>query len=87
MDKIRFLTKEEHENLGVGKQVSPRTLEIEVPYNVPSKVKPIVIFPDEDYNRVTVHVSQFDRYGTYKSIDAEIKDNQAHVINLNAGVE
>lgn len=87
MDKIQFLTKEEHENLGVGKQVSPRTLEIELPKNVPSNVKPIVIFPDEDYNRVTVHVSQFDRYGTYKSIDAEIKDNQAHVINLNAGVK
>lgn len=69
------------------KEVSPRTLEIELPKNVPSNVKPIVIFPDEDYNRVTVYVSQFDRYGTYKSIEAEIKDNQAHVINLNAGVK
>lgn len=73
--------------IGIGKPVSPRTIQIKLPKNVPSKVKPIVIFPDEDYDRVTVHVSQFDRYGTYKSIDAEIKDNQAHVINLNAGVE
>lgn len=68
-------------------ELSPTYIEIELPKNVPSNVKPIVIFPDEDYNRVTVHVSQFDRYGTYKSIDAEIKDNQAHVINLNAGVK
>ena len=74
-------------NVSLGKTVPPRTIQIELPKNVPSKVRPIVIFPDEDYDRVTVHVSQFDRYGTYKSIDAEIKDNQAHVINLNAGVK
>ena len=68
-------------------ELSPTYIEIELPKNVPLNVKPIVIFPDEDYNRVTVYVSQFDRYGTYKSIEAEINDNQAHVINLNAGVK
>ena len=87
MDKIKFLTKEEHENLGIGKQVSPTTIQIELPNNVPSKVKPIVIFPNEDYDKVSISVSQFGRDGSYKSIGAEIKDNQTHVINLNVGVE
>lgn len=77
----------EHENISVGESVSPRTIQIELPNNVPSKVKPIVIFPNEDYDSVRVSVSQFDRDGSYKSIGAEIKDNQAHVINLNAGVK
>ena len=68
-------------------ELSQTYIEIELPNNVPLNVKPIVIFPDEDYDSVTVHVSQFDRDGSYKSIGAEIKDNQTHVINLNAGVE
>lgn len=89
MDKqevVHFLTTEE--NFRYANDNETDTLMwIQYPPNVPSNVKPIVIFPDEDYNRVTVHVSQFDRYGTYKSIDTEIKDNQAHVINLNAGVK
>ena len=79
--------KFESDGIGIGNYITPAYVIIEIPKNVPSKVKPIVIFPDEDYNRVTVYVSQFDRYGTYKSIEAEIKDNQAHVINLNAGVK
>ena len=77
----------EHENIGVGNPASPRTIEIELPNNVLSKGKPIVIFPSEDYDRVSISVSQFGRDGSYKSIGAEIKDNQTHVINLNAGVE
>lgn len=71
----------------IGKPVSPTYIQIELPKNVPSKVRPIVIFPNEDYDSVRVSVSQFDRDGSYKSIGAEIKDNQTHVINLNAGVE
>lgn len=69
------------------KEVSPRTIQIELPNNVPSKVRPIVIFPNEDYDSVRISVSQFDRDGSYKSIGAEIKDNQTHIINLNTGVE
>ena len=87
MDEIKFLTKEEHENLGFSNLVSPTTIQIELPNNVPSKVKPIVIFPNEDYDTVSISVSQFGRDGSYKSIGAEIKDNQSHVINLNTGVE
>ena len=77
----------EHENIGVGESVSPRTIQIELPNNVPSKVKPIVIFPNEDYDSVTVNVSQFGRDGSYKSIGTRVKDNQSHIINLNTGVE
>lgn len=87
MDKIQFLTKEEHKKIGIGKLVFPTYLQIELPNNVPSKVRPIVIFPNEDYDSVRVSVSQFDRDGSYKSIEAEIKDNQTHIINLNTGVE
>lgn len=74
-------------NVSLGKPVSPRTIQIELPSNVPLKVKPIVIFPSEDYKTVSISVSQFGRDGSYKSIGTEIKDNQTHVINLNAGVE
>ena len=73
--------------IGIGNRVLPKTLSVKIPNNVPSRVRPIVIFPDEDYDRVTVSVSQFDRDGSYKSIGAEIKDNQSHVINLNTRVE
>lgn len=75
------------ENVSLGKLVPPRTIQIELPKNVPSKVRQIVIFPSEDYEKVSVSVSQFDRDGSYKSIEAEINDNQTHVINLNTGVE
>lgn len=86
MDKIQFLTKEEHENLGVGKQVSPRTLEIEVPYNVPSKVKPIVIFPTVEAEAVTVKVTEYDNYGCEKQVYTTVDSSISHIINLNTGV-
>lgn len=83
---VHFLTTEE--NFRYANDNETYTLMwIQYPTNVPSKVRPIVIFPNEDYDSVRISVSQFDRDGSYKSIGAEIKDNQTHVINLNTGVE
>lgn len=79
--------KFESDGIGIGNYMTPAYVTIEIPKNVPSKVRPIVIFPNEDYDSVRVSVSQFDRDGSYKSIGAEIKDNQSHIINLNTGVE
>lgn len=79
--------KFESDGIGIGNYMTPAYVTIEIPKNVPSKVRPIVIFPNEDYDSVRVSVSQFDRDGSYKSIGAEIKDNQTHIINLNTGVE
>jgi hypothetical protein len=76
-----------HENISVGKSVSPRKLEIELPKNVPSKVKPIVIFPTVDYKDLTIDVTQRDSKYNNKTFKTVIEDNQAHVINLNTGVE
>ena len=87
MDKIKFLTKEEHENLGIGKQVSPTYIQIELPNNVPSRVKPIVIFPTAGAKTVTVQVTEYDNYGVGKRFYTIFEPNQSHVINLNTGVE
>lgn len=87
MDEIHFLTKEEHENLGFSNPVSPRTLEIEIPKNVPSKVKPIVIFPTTGYKEMTVKVTQFDENYNGTTFETVLNPNQSHIINLNTGVE
>ena len=74
-----------HENISVGESVSPRKLEIELPNNVPSKVKPIVIFPNVECEIVSVRVIQHGKfYGVFK---AEVDPSTSHVINLNTGVE
>ncbi len=68
------------------KEVSPRTLEIEVPYNVPSKVKPIVIFPTVEAEAVTVKVTEYDNYGCEKQVYTTVDSSISHIINLNTGV-
>lgn len=76
---------EKHKNISVGESVSPRKLEIELPNNVPSKVKPIVIFPNVECERVSVRVIQYGKcYGVLK---VEVDTDKPHVINLNTGVE
>lgn len=87
MDKIQFLTKEEHKNLGVGKQVSRRILEIELPKNVPSKVKPIVIFPLVGLDEISVKVNQHKGIFGGTTFEGVLSPNTSHVINLNTGVE
>lgn len=86
-NNINMRIKFESDGIGIGDYITPAYVTIEIPKNVPSKVRPIVIFPNEDYDSVRISVSQFDRDGSYKSIGAEIKDNQTHTINLNTGVE
>ena len=78
---------EKHENISVGESVSPRKLEIELPNNVPSRVRPIVIFPTVEAKTVTVQVSEYDNEGYVKRFYTIVDPNQSHVINLNTGVE
>lgn len=76
---------EKYENISVGKQVLPTFIQIELPHNVPSKVKPIVIFPNVECERVSVRVIQYGKcYGVLK---VEVDPSTSHVINLNTGVE
>ena len=75
-----------HENISVGESVSPRKLEIELPNNVPSKVKPIVIFPSIGCESVTVKATQYQT-GGYTEFEGTLDPNQSHIINLNTGVK
>ena len=85
-DKIRFLTKEEQEGLGFGNPVSPTYLSIKLPNNVPSKIKPVVILPTVEAEKLVVTVTEYDSSGA-KMFNTTINLNQSHVINLNTGVE
>lgn len=86
-DKVRLLTKKEQEELGIGKQVSPTYIQIELPNNVPSKVKPIVIFPSLDYKDLMINVTQRGSEFNITTFKTTFKDNEPHVVNLNTGVE
>ena len=86
-DKVRLLTKKEQEELGIGKQVSPTYIQIELPKNVPSKVKPIVIFPSLDYKDLMINVTQCGSDFNITTFKTTFKDNEPHVVNLNTGVE
>lgn len=83
-DKVRILTEKEHENLEIGNPVSPTYIQIELPNNVPSNVKPIVILPTVDYKRMTVKVTQYDK--DYTTVETTVDPSTSHVINLNMGV-
>ena len=85
-DKVRFLTKEEQEGLGFSNPVPPTYLSIELPNNVSSKVRPIVIFPTVEAKKVIVTVTEYDSSGA-KMFNTTIEPNKSHVINLNTGVE
>lgn len=85
-DKVRFLTKEEQEGLGIGKQVSPTYISTELPNNVSSKVRPIVILPTVEAEKVIVTITEYDSSGV-KMFNTTIDPNKSHVINLNTGVE
>lgn len=83
-DKVRLLTEKEHENIGVGDSVPPTYLTIEVPKNVPSNVKPIVILPNMEGENVIVKVTQ---YGSFcGSFESKSDLNKSQIINLNTGV-
>ena len=84
-DKVRFLTKEEQEGLGFDNPVSPTYISIELPTNVPSNVKPIVILPTAEAKKVVVTVTEYDSSGA-KMVNTTIDPDKSHVINLNTGV-
>ena len=73
--------------IGIGNRVSPEILSIVKPNNVPSRVRPIVIFPSVDYKDLTIDVTQRDSKYNNTTFKTVIEDNQSHVINLNTGVE
>lgn len=83
-DKVRFLTKEEQEGLGFDNPVSPTYLSIELPKNVPSKIKPIVILPRIGCERVTVKAAQYEK--GFTEFETTLDLTQSHIINLNTGV-
>lgn len=83
-NKIRYLTEKEYENLGIDNPVSPTYIQIELPNNVPSKVKPIVILPSVEAESVDVKVAQNGK--GFVLFDATLQLNQSHVINMNTEV-
>lgn len=72
--------------IGIGNRVLPKTLSVKIPNNVPSRVRPIVIFPTADYKDLTIDVTQRDSKYNNTTFKTVIEDNQSHVINLNTGV-
>ncbi len=74
-------------NVSLGKTVPPRTIQIELPKNVPSKVKPIVIFPLVGLDEISVKVNQHKGIFGGTTFEGLLSPNQSHVINLNTGVE
>ena len=73
--------------IGIGNRVSPKTISIEVPKNVPSRVRPIVIFPTAEAETVTVQVKEYGDLGCETRFYTVLDPNQSHVINLNTGCE
>lgn len=81
-DKVRILT--EHENLEIGNSVSPTYISIELPNNVPSNIKPIVILPRICCEKVTVKAVQYEK--GFTEFETTLDLTQSHIINLNTGV-
>lgn len=84
-DKVRLLTKKEQEELEIGNPVPPTYIQIELPKNVPSRVKPIVIFPSVDYKDLMINVTQCGSDFNITTFKTIFKGNEPHVINLNTG--
>lgn len=84
-DKVRLLTKKEQEELEIGNPVPPTYIQIELPKNVPSRVKPIVIFPSVDYKDLMINVTQCGSDFNITTFKTIFKNNEPHVINLNTG--
>ena len=85
--KVRLLTKKEQEELEIGNPVPPTYIQIELPKNAPSRVKPIVIIPRVDYKDLMINVTQCGSDFNIITFKTTFKDNEPHIINLNTGVE
>ncbi len=72
--------------IGIGYRVSPKTVSIKIPNNVPSSVNPIVIFPTEEGKKVSVKVTEYGDCDV-KTVNTTLDPNTSHIINLNTGVE
>ena len=72
--------------IGIGNRVSPEILSIAKPNNVPSRVRPIVIFPTEEGKKVSVKVTEYGDCDV-KTVNTTLDPNTSHIINLNTGVE
>ena len=73
--------------IGIGNRVLPKTISIEVPKNVPSRVNPIVIFPLVGLDEISVKVNQHKGIFGGTTFEGVLSPNASHVINLNTGVE
>ena len=83
-EKLKLFIEKDREKIEVGNVVSPTYLTIELPKNVPSNVKPIVILPNMNGENVLVKVTQ---YGDFcGSFESKSDLSQSQIINLNTGV-
>lgn len=82
-NKIQLLVK----GAEVGDPVSPTYIQIELPSNVPSKIKPVVILPDVECESVNVKVKQYGKNHAsfYSSFEFFADLNESKIINLNTG--
>lgn len=70
--------------IGIGKAVSQTYIQIELPNNVPSNVKPIVILPNMECGNAMVKVNQYGKNHTMFEFSSDL--TKSHVINMNTGV-
>lgn len=86
-NNINMGIKFESKGIVIGDYIIPRTIQIEIPNNVPSKVKPIVIFPLVGLDEISVKVNQHKGIFGGTTFEGVLSPNASHVINLNTGVE
>lgn len=86
-NNINMRIKFESDGIGIGDYITPAYVTIEIPKNVPSKVKPIVIFPLVGLDEISVKVNQHKGIFGGTTFEAVLSPNQSHIINLNTGVE
>lgn len=83
---VHFLTTEE--NFRYANDNETDTLMwIQYPPNVPSKVRPIVIFPVVGLNEISIKVTQYNKRYDGTTFEGVLSPDKPHVINLNTGVE
>lgn len=79
-NKIQLLVKNPAE---VGDTVPPTYLQIELPSNVPPRVRPIVILPDVECESIDVEVKQYG--ANFASFKLSSDLDESKLINLNTG--
>lgn len=77
--KIQLLAK----GAEVGDPVPPTYIQIELPSNVPSKIRPIVILPDVECESIDVEVKQYGKNFASFKLSSDLDESK--LINLNTG--